>query len=117
MAPLRDAMSIAQALGASPLRVELDVLARRARLDLTETPTLDAPPSPAAALGITPRELEVLLLIADGRTNRQIADALFITEKTAGHHVSNLLGKLGVANRLEAAALAHRAGVGDPGPP
>ena len=38
-------------------------------------------------------------------------------EKTAGHHVSNLLGKLGVANRLEAAALAHRVGVGDPSPP
>jgi len=93
------------------------VLARRARLDLTESPTPDAPASPAAALGITPRELEVLLLIADGRTNRQIADVLFITEKTAGHHVSNLLGKLGVANRLEAAALAHRVGVSDPSPP
>jgi hypothetical protein len=52
----------------------------------------------------------VLGLIADGRTNRQIAETLFITQKTASVHVSNILSKLDVANRGEAAALAHRAG-------
>jgi DNA-binding NarL/FixJ family response regulator len=59
---------------------------------------------------LTPREREVLGLIADGRTNRQIAETLFITQKTASVHVSNILSKLDVANRGEAAALAHRAG-------
>jgi DNA-binding CsgD family transcriptional regulator len=59
-------------------------------------------------LGLTPREREVLALIADGRTNRQIAEALFISAKTASVHVSNILAKLGVANRGEAAAVAHR---------
>jgi DNA-binding CsgD family transcriptional regulator len=66
---------------------------------------------PAAAtddLGLTPREREVLALVADGRTNRQIAQALFISSKTASVHVSNILAKLGVANRGEAAAVAHR---------
>jgi DNA-binding NarL/FixJ family response regulator len=55
-------------------------------------------------------EREVLALIADGRTNRPIAQELFITAKTASVHVSNILGKLGAPNRGEAAALAHRAG-------
>jgi DNA-binding NarL/FixJ family response regulator len=59
-------------------------------------------------LGLTPREREVLALVADGRTNRQIAEALFISNKTASVHVSNILAKLGVANRGEAAAVAHR---------
>jgi len=55
----------------------------------------------------------VLGLLAAGRTNRQIADALFISVKTAGIHVSNILAKLGVASRGEAAALAHRGGLVD----
>jgi DNA-binding NarL/FixJ family response regulator len=67
-------------------------------------------------LGLTTREQEVLALVAEGRTNRQIADELFITEKTAGHHVSNVLGKLGAASRVEAAAMAHRAGWLDQSP-
>jgi DNA-binding NarL/FixJ family response regulator len=52
----------------------------------------------------------VLALVADGRTNRQIAQELFITDKTASVHVSNILGKRGASNRGEAAALAHKAG-------
>jgi DNA-binding CsgD family transcriptional regulator len=59
-------------------------------------------------LRLTPREREVLALVAEGRSNRQIADALFISAKTASVHVSNILAKLGVANRGEAAAVAHR---------
>ena len=60
---------------------------------------------------MTSREAEVLRLVADGRSNGQIAEALFISRKTASVHVSNILGKLGVASRGEAAALAHRHGL------
>ena len=60
--------------------------------------------------GLTPREREVLELLAEGRTNKQIAETLFISESTAGVHVSNILGKLGAANRVEAAAIAYRMG-------
>jgi DNA-binding NarL/FixJ family response regulator len=82
-----------------------------------EVPASPAPvpepeaPSPARSLGLTPREEEVLALVAAGRTNRQIAEVLFITEKTASLHVSHILAKLGVAGRAEAAAVAHRLGL------
>jgi DNA-binding CsgD family transcriptional regulator len=57
------------------------------------------------------REAEVLALVAAGRSNRQIAQQLFISPKTASVHVSNILAKLGVAGRVEAAAIAHRLGL------
>ena len=84
-------------------------LAHRARLDIGDTGA--AVPTAAERYGLTARELDVLALLADGRTNRQIADALFIAVKTASVHVSNILGKLGVANRGEAAAAARRLGL------
>ena len=59
-------------------------------------------------LGLTEREAAVLTLLAEGRTNRQIGQELFITTKTASAHVSHILLKLGVRNRVEAAAAAHR---------
>ena len=62
----------------------------------------------AEALGLTPREAEVLGLVARGYTNREIAEALVISVKTASVHVSHILGKLDVPNRREAAAIAHR---------
>jgi DNA-binding NarL/FixJ family response regulator len=62
-------------------------------------------------LTLTAREREVLALVADGYTNRRIADTLFISESTAGVHVSNILGKLGVATRTEAATMATRLGL------
>ncbi|MGZ4730128.1 MAG: response regulator transcription factor [Acidimicrobiales bacterium] len=65
----------------------------------------------AAAFGLSPRELQVLRLVAEGATNRQVAEQLFISPKTASVHVSNILAKLGVASRGEAAAVAHRLGV------
>ena len=104
---LRSAHDVARELEARPLLEGVVALARRARIDLgTQTAT-----PPADGLGLTPRELEVLLLVADGRTNPQIAEQLYISAKTASVHVSNILRKLEVSNRGEAAAFAHRHGL------
>ena len=62
--------------------------------------------------GLTRRERDVLPLLVKGRTNRQIAEELFISENTAGVHVSNILGKLGATSRTEAAGIAARLGLG-----
>jgi DNA-binding CsgD family transcriptional regulator/tetratricopeptide (TPR) repeat protein len=104
----RAALEVADRLGALPLSEELRQLARRGRLDLSARAVVAAP---ELGLHVTPRELDVLRLLAEGRTNRQIGHELFISEKTASVHVTNLLRKLGVANRVEAAAVAHRAGI------
>ncbi len=113
---LRSAHRTAVALGAGPLRREIELLAQRGRLRLDEqgntTPPAAVPPSPTAPLGLTRRETEVLALVAQGRSNRQIGQQLFITEKTASLHVSHILTKLGVASRVEAAGVAHRLGLG-----
>ena len=111
--PLREAHEIAVALGAEPLRLEIEALAMRARIDAGPQPQPEPPKASdkAAVFGLTSREREVLQLVAAGRTNRQIGEALFISEKTAGVHVSNILGKLAVAGRTEAAAIAHRMGL------
>jgi DNA-binding CsgD family transcriptional regulator/tetratricopeptide (TPR) repeat protein len=103
-------------LGARLLVAQLEALARRARIELPSTPrgpstSPAAPADPAARFGLTPRERDVLLLLADGRTNRQIARQLYISDKTASVHVSRILGKLGVTNRAEATAVAHRLGI------
>ncbi|MDH6707626.1 DNA-binding CsgD family transcriptional regulator [Kitasatospora sp. MAA19] len=74
--------------------------------------TLPEPPRVTDPLdGLQPRELEVLDQLAQGRRNRDIAEALHISESTVKFHVANILAKLGVASRGEAAALAHRAGM------
>jgi DNA-binding CsgD family transcriptional regulator/tetratricopeptide (TPR) repeat protein len=109
--PLRDAALIALELGAGPLHAAIVRVAERAGLELSAAPAADA--GPARRFGLTRRELEVLRLLVDGRTNRQIAGELFISEKTAGTHVSSILGKLDVASRTEAASLAHRVGLVD----
>jgi DNA-binding CsgD family transcriptional regulator/tetratricopeptide (TPR) repeat protein len=111
---LRDAFSIASRLDAAPLREAVEALGRRARIDLATPEPSQVEPEPASEMdrfGLTPRELEVLVLVADGRTNRQIADHLFISGSTAGVHVSNIIGKLGVTSRVEAAAIAFRLGM------
>ncbi|MFF1782955.1 AAA family ATPase [Streptomyces virginiae] len=109
---LREAYAIAERIGSRMLREDLALLAQRARLPLTDADHAVAPPAPETdpieALGLTSRERDVLRLVAAGSTNRKIAEALFISPKTASVHVSNILAKLGVAGRGEAAALAHR---------
>jgi DNA-binding CsgD family transcriptional regulator/tetratricopeptide (TPR) repeat protein len=108
--PLQQAHAVAARIGAKPLSAELELLARRARLELA--PPDAGPPGRSAGLGevlgLTPREAEVLALLARGYTNRQIAEALVISVRTAGVHVSHILRKLDAPNRLEAAAIAHR---------
>jgi DNA-binding NarL/FixJ family response regulator len=79
------------------------VLSRRGRLAAGSAP--DKP-----RLGLTEREAEVLDLLAEERTNRQIGDVLFISEKTVSVHVTNLLRKLGVQSRTEAADMPRRLG-------
>jgi len=108
-APLSEAHAVADRLGAKPLLRELELLAQRARLDLTPNAgESDEEHGFAEILGLTPREAEVLSLVARGYTDREIAGALVISVKTASVHVSHILGKLGVPNRREAAAVAHR---------
>jgi DNA-binding CsgD family transcriptional regulator/tetratricopeptide (TPR) repeat protein len=105
----RAAHQTAVRLGAEPLRRALEALARRSRLDLGA-----GVPAERGLAGLTPRELEVLRLLVEGRSNRQIAEQLFISGKTASVHVTNILAKLGVHSRLEAAAMARRLGLDQP---
>jgi DNA-binding CsgD family transcriptional regulator/tetratricopeptide (TPR) repeat protein len=115
---LAQAWSAAGELGARPLLAEVESLARRARITLAPEPAAAGaaaqPGVPGDELGLTPREREVLALLIEGRSNRQIAEQLFISDKTASVHVSNILAKLGVHSRLEAAAMARRLGLDQP---
>jgi DNA-binding NarL/FixJ family response regulator len=108
-----EALRVAMDLDALPLVERLQLCAQRGRL------ALDATPEPATAtsdllteMGVSKREREVLELLAVGRTNRQIAELLYISDKTASVHVTHLLRKLGVASRMEAASLAQGLGLG-----
>jgi DNA-binding CsgD family transcriptional regulator len=128
--PLRAAHAVAVGLGAAPLRKHIEALAGRGRVDLSVTPAAPAgPPAEDAGGGVavgpgraraaerrhrlSERELEVLVLVAAGRTNGEIAERLFITRKTAAVHVTHILDKLGVSNRVEAAMVAARLGIAD----
>jgi DNA-binding CsgD family transcriptional regulator len=104
---LRAAHEVAVQLSATPLRTAVEALARRARLDIGAPGTRPA----EVATVFTPREAEVLTLMAQGRTNKQIGAALFISEKTASVHVSNILGKLAAGSRTEAVAVAAERGL------
>jgi DNA-binding CsgD family transcriptional regulator len=99
--PLRAAADTARSIGALGLLTEAERLAGRTRIDVAD------------GSGLTPREREVLVHLAAGRTNRQIAEALYISPRTAGVHVSNILAKLGATTRGEAAAAGRLAGVVD----
>lgn len=100
---MEEAQSIATELGMPPLMERLAVLQER----------FDARPvqAPAYPDGLSAREVEVLCLIAAGKSNREIAEELFISPNTAGHHVSNILNKIGAANRTEATSYANRQGL------
>ncbi|MBV9473791.1 MAG: response regulator transcription factor [Solirubrobacterales bacterium] len=118
----RDALEEARGLGARWLVEELTVLAQRARLDVASEAAAGADVALDAAgargaqadgggadpFGLTARERQVLALVAEGATNRQIGAALYMAEKTASVHVSRILSKLGVRSRTQAAAVAHR---------
>jgi DNA-binding CsgD family transcriptional regulator len=108
-----EALEAAQAIGAAWLASEVEGFALRARLRLEpEEPSPDAAPDAGEdPFGLTPRERQVLALLADGRTNREIGQALYMAEKTASVHVSRILSKLDVRSRTEAAAVAHRVGL------
>lgn len=105
----KTAHALAGRLGATRLAEQIHNLAERGRLDMSDPAETLAPEegSRAATLGISAREAEVLRLLTLGQTNRQIAETLCISEKTASAHVTHLLRKLSVTNRIEAAALAH----------
>jgi DNA-binding NarL/FixJ family response regulator len=101
------AHEVAVRLGAVPLRTAVEALIRRSRLDVA-VPGVRAADVSAV---LTPREAEVLSLLAQGRTNRQIGAELYISEKTASVHVSNILAKLGANGRTEAVAIAAQRGL------
>jgi ATP/maltotriose-dependent transcriptional regulator MalT len=109
---LAEGWRIATHLGAAPLVADAERLAQAARLGLGEPTRSDDAPDPFARYGLTPREREVLTLVAAGRSNPEIARELFISPKTASVHVSNLLAKLGLSSRVQAASLLGRL---DPG--
>ena len=107
---LQAAFATASHIGAIPLRTHIEQLAQRARITLSAAAVL--PSSSADSLGLTPRELEILGQLADGLTDREIAEALFISKKTASVHVSNVLHKLDVSNRVEAGRVGQAHGLG-----
>ncbi len=115
--PLREAHAIAARIGAGLLSAGIETTARRLRVTFADAgrPGSRRPTSPSSnrpiRSGSPSREREVLGLVAEGYTNKRIAETLFISESTAGVHVSNILGKLGVATRTEAAAVAVRLGL------
>ena len=129
---LRRATTLSEGLRAAPLSDEIARLSRRVLRAVGDrsAPGVTGDPAggpgaagpaagaagPASPMGLTARELEVLELVAAGRSNREIAAELFISAKTASVHVSNILAKLGVGSRGEAAATAYRLGLFDPAP-
>ena len=111
---LEDANALSTRLGAEPLSLVIRSLARRTRVSLsmpTSGHVAAADIEQAKPFDLTDRELEVLRLLGAGLTNREISSSLFISQHTAGVHVSHILAKLGVANRAMAAAVAERLGL------
>ncbi|MGI8693526.1 MAG: helix-turn-helix transcriptional regulator [Geodermatophilaceae bacterium] len=101
------AYDVASRLGARPLSAAVESLVRRGRLDAGLPGAAGEP----AVSPFTPRERDVLALLSRGRTNRQIGRELYISDKTASVHVSNIVAKLGASGRTEAVAIAHRRGL------
>jgi ATP/maltotriose-dependent transcriptional regulator MalT len=112
-AELARALEVAEKLGAGWLAAEARGLAARARLHTDEGPEPAEEPESGEEdpFGLTPRERQVLELLAEGATNREIGARLYMAEKTASVHVSRILSKLDVRSRTQAAAVAHRLGI------
>jgi DNA-binding CsgD family transcriptional regulator len=108
---LQAAYRMAIELGASGLAAAAEAISRRTRLSVEAPTRVAIDDNSIERLGLTSREAEVLALVATGQTNRQIGEQLFVSEKTASVHVSNILRKLGVTSRVDAAAVAQRLGV------
>ncbi|MDP1794148.1 MAG: response regulator transcription factor, partial [Acidimicrobiales bacterium] len=108
---LRRSHAIAADLDARPLLTEIDAVSARTRVSIEAPTRVVLDEGSAERLGLTPREAEVLALVAAGRTNRQIGEELYVSDKTASVHVSNILRKLGVNSRVDAAAVAQRLGI------
>jgi DNA-binding NarL/FixJ family response regulator len=113
---LRHAGQVARGLGATPFLAEIADLAERARVPLDGPEPAPDPAQPPAApapddelASLTARELEVLTELAGGHTNREIAQRLFISEKTVGVHISRIYAKIGVHSRVQASAVLFRA--------
>jgi DNA-binding CsgD family transcriptional regulator len=111
---LQRAWQLCVDMGALPLQAKIEQLARRARIPLAQVEVAEPATADlvAADLGLTRREVEVLGQLAAGRTDGEIAEALFISKKTASVHVSNLLRKLEVANRVQAGRIGQEQGLG-----
>jgi ATP/maltotriose-dependent transcriptional regulator MalT len=106
--PLAAARATATRLGARPVLDRIETVARRARVRAAPQ---EGEAIPDEVAGLTSRELDVLRLIAAGRTNPEIGQALYMSPKTASVHVSRILSKLDVKTRTEAAGVAHRLGL------
>ncbi|WP_198351741.1 helix-turn-helix transcriptional regulator [Streptomyces typhae] len=121
-AQLEEAAELADSLGAAPLSRRIALAAGQAPASHGAPPArpaegADAPGTAHGTARLTAREHEVLLLIAEGLSNRQIAGRLHISPSTAGVHVSHILAKLGASTRTRAAAIAHRQGWTAAAPP
>jgi DNA-binding CsgD family transcriptional regulator len=110
---VREARDVARGLGAEPLLTRANSLARRARLGIDADEPGSGDGADAMPFDLTERELEVLRLLAVGRSNREIGETLYMSPKTASVHVSRIFSKLGVSGRVEAAAIAHRHGLAE----
>jgi ATP/maltotriose-dependent transcriptional regulator MalT len=112
--PLRQSFELALQLGASSLEHHAREVARRSRVSLIQIPAeRSARTTPAEELGLTARETDVLRALTQGLTNRDIGKQLFLSHRTVAIYVSNLLGKLNVSTRGQAAAAATRLGLFD----
>jgi len=109
---MREALEVFTRLGAEPAADRLREKMRRA--GVRGVPSRPRASTRAAPAQLTRRQLEVLGLLGEGLSNGDIAERLFITERTAEHHVAAILRKLGVRTRTQAATAARKIGVGDP---
>jgi DNA-binding NarL/FixJ family response regulator len=107
-AALNEAISLFARAPRSPIRALAEQVAHRARVRLTERHDDEAERRRQSRFGLTEREADVLRLLSEARTNREIGEALFISPKTASVHVSSIMRKLGVRRRADAARVARK---------